>query len=163
MIQSVLSVFDNTIKALPFVQRYGGLVYRVELRDREGNAEYYPVSCSVTAQDCFETGKYKALAPDDKYTSVLFWDQITPVSIAYKSPKVYRATATVRLVGWFNLNRLGITSCDGFDAVLIYSLITGKGLSVSTPIKAGSIRLEFEEVEIKGPDIFSRYSYKGLE
>src|SRR5690606_36621663 len=72
-------------------------------------------------------------------------------------------TATVRLVGWFNLNRLGITTCDGFDAVLISSLITGKGLSVSTPIKAGSNRLEFEEVEIKGPDIFSRYSYKGLE
>lgn len=114
------------ITPLSFVDRYAGIVQTINIavdnQTDKGEIKRYPVACDVTARDCVNTGIYQELTPDDSKKSVIYWEEIQPMSnsgfTATKTFHEKRFKGTARLVVWMNLAKLGIANCnDAFFAI----------------------------------------------
>ena len=108
-----------SIASLPWIGKYGGVVQKLVKDSVNTNDQRvkvtYPVSCNVLGRDCANIGAYEDLVPNDKYRTVVYWEEISPMSqngvsntkrFGYK-----KAQGTYRLVCWFNLLKLGENGC----------------------------------------------------
>lgn len=169
MVNEIIELLRTDIEALPFVQRYGGLVTTLEHETGSGR-EAYPVSCNLSHADCFAAGKYKNLAPDTRMTSVFYIEQIGDVSMQeakegrFRRAKGIRHSVNIRIVGWLNLNKLGITDCDSIGPIVNQTLhkVSRTVNHMDTPFKAHDISFVSDGMEEKTPAIFSRYTYDDM-
>tara|TARA_R100001463_G_scaffold6570_1_gene21347 strand:- start:142 stop:804 length:663 start_codon:yes stop_codon:yes gene_type:complete len=117
------SLIKDDLQNLSFVDRYGGIVKPVEIKQQTTTGttkSIYPVSTNVNNKDCFNNGFYQHLIPDDSKKSIMYWELINPMQNIGMTPRVnkfnnirYRGTA--RLVVWLNLKELGFTITPPLD------------------------------------------------
>ena len=126
------------LKALTQVDKYAGMVRTIYQRVDNGTEnspiKRYPVACDVQNPDCANTGVYDELIPDDKYNSLVYWEEVSPMknngySSSQKDFYNKTFTGTARLVFWGNLAALGLEDCNGLFYALpdIEKILTKKG------------------------------------
>lgn len=141
------------IEALPFIERYGGIAYPLTHNFGGDTLKTFPVSQSLTAQQCFDQGKYVNLVPDDRYKSVAYLEGITsPAQIGFTDAKkgVAKITQNGKLVVWLNLQKLGITNpadiglmaLAAVDALQAVYAVTYAGVHGRMEVTAANIRLD---------------------
>lgn len=169
MINQIIEAIEPALKALTWVDRYGGIV-RTAIRitpDEEGDffEESFPVSCDTTGADCFNTDSYLELVPDDSKKSVSYFEDS---GLNYQgSGRAKRAsvifTGSVRFVTWFNCRMIGIDTCD------IHPYIIGDLVRIfnqkfdnfqASQIRFLRIKFELDEIESKSPGPFTEYAYE---
>ena len=166
MINAVLELIKSTITEKPFVERYGGLVIRVNNESSNGRPCYFPVSCNVEAAQCFEQGRFLDLMPNSEYSSLFYWECIKDLTLQSagsrkNNEQVHRGT--IRLVGWLNLVKLGWAGeCDRAEKVayeLLRDIEAGNRYTMASPFIGSSVDMCFSSLVCRDPAIFSKYSY----
>jgi hypothetical protein len=166
------NILSPEIKALSFVDRYGGVVQTLtqEIDDGTPNPKVksYPVSCyvDVTEKDCANTGMYQNLVPDDSKDSVVYWEVITPMQNAGKTKlndfHTRKFKGVARLVVWMNIAKLGGTDCrTPFFALAPLEKILSKQLKISGGDYDGSqLWIQPKGMVLNNEQtIFGKYSY----
>jgi len=113
------NLISSDILALPFVDKYAGIVRTVTLGVGDGvtsTDKKFPISCDVTPADCNNPASFQDLVPDDSKKSVIYWEELQPMQVVgYTPTKDYfnrKMQGTARLVVWLNLAKLGQTNCN---------------------------------------------------
>jgi len=166
MVRLIEQTLKPLILDLGFVGQYGGLAIPVNIRD-EGESgivsRIFPVSCYLSASDCFETGKYNDLVPDDRYASVAYFEQRGGSTVSTDGPKrrEWLFTEEMRFVCWLNYARLGLDDCRGSERFAIAALSKFFGVNdVSVDGLEGRLNIRRARIVPKShQEVFGRYSY----
>jgi hypothetical protein len=120
MIQTAINaILSPKIAALGYINQYGGLVRTARrqnfIQTEDGQvietvADVFPVSCSTTFTECWQEGKYMALAPNSALASVAWIERLSPVGVEADT-RDGSLSASLRLVVWLNLPMMGQTGC----------------------------------------------------
>lgn len=184
MLRSLIEVLRPDIIKLPFVERYGGLAYPVQKQmegyDEDGNTsdlvQTFPISSDLYGENCFDTGRYRDLIPDDSVASIFFFEDQSGLrkspssSIASKrrvGRKIYQYhdyVGTVRLIGWLNLPKLGIDITEG-GVQIVNSLMKFLNLeykNIQDPFPIHRIKFNVTSQEVKSSSIWDRYSFENV-
>lgn len=166
MVRLIEQAFASDVQALAFIERYGALARPTELYIPAGAQsllKVFPVSCDISATDCFETGKYSQLVPNDAYKSVCWFEQNgdAPTQLSGAKAKVATATQNMRFVCWLNLKKLGYDDCKGTTR---FELAVIKALSGSRSFTVDGItgRIDVVSTSVIQQDrarVFGRYSF----
>lgn len=153
----------DLIEPLSFVDKLTGLVRAVVISEETEagkKRKSFPVACNVSAADCTNTSNLKELCPDDSKKSVMYFEENGGSQLIGFEKGNFKYRAQLRLVGWLNLPKLGVTSCSWSAAAVLniinvmpldYFNITGKPY---TRCKITGLN----EVN-KSAAIFSKYTY----
>jgi len=135
----------------------------VRRNDSGTTSRNFPVSCSLSDTECFETNKYKDLVPDDQKAGIAYLEQRSGAQYNITGPKqkVIEGRETIRLVCWLNYPKLGLSDCKEetrFVLAALNALVGRHDFTVDgvkgmiNIIKGRVIANDFRE-------IFGRYSY----
>lgn len=135
MLDKVLSLYEEKISSLPWVERYGGLA-RIYERTNEENTEVFPISYSLNPETCSEE-RLKQLIPDDSYLSLVYFEQLSSITtskrtISRKRSKMTYSTS-VRFIAWVNMPSLGIENTDDSSYLLFPSFAKAIESRVTIP------------------------------
>lgn len=159
------------ITALSWVDRYGGVVQTfkdVTGMNTEGDAviKRFPVSCAVNQADCNNNQFYQALVPDSSKSSIVYWEVISGMSDSGQQQStevIRRLQGTVRLVGWINKDRLGLTGCNSAaDAIMsLWAIIKRKRIVKLTtpPYDNSTLYFRVSQEVNRDANIFGNYDY----
>lgn len=163
MTNEISDILKNQISELPFIDRLAGLVRPVTINEETDSGKKrksFPVACNVSAQDCVTSGKYQDLVPNSSRKSVIYFEEAGGTRMTGIERNEINFTSTVRLVGWLNLKKMGLTDCN-WSATAILQII--KELSVLLQPHNSGMFLHVKITEIseaeKSNAIFSKYSY----
>lgn len=175
MIGSVIKQLGDQLEALDWVEVYGGLVQTMRIRQGEAENEVYnvfPISCDVSEADCVSDQRYQDLVPNDSKRSILYFETLNglqdvgPQKIGRGSTNRFRRVfrGAVRLVGWLNMQRLGVDECYGADmAVRSIIKMLNNEYNVFPPgslFENGEIDFTIQRIVPKDHKvIFGRYNY----
>ena len=170
LIDTLLSPSINTIQ---WVDRYAGLVQTIYREEAAANGKTvvkkFPIGCDVTEKDCNNIGIFQDLAPNDKYKSVVYWKEVTPMQNKGKTSTGNRFErkfmGVARLVCWVNKRKLGLDACSSLAAAVVEleNIITTK-----VKIPGGVFGGRQLWIEPKGQPkkdiktIFGKYDYNEL-
>lgn len=178
MINEIVKLISPKIIALPWVERYGGLV-RTAVRqvnvnvaeDREDRPiwqrQAYPVSCEVSGTDCWDNGRYMDLLPNEGVKSIVYFEELTGMTFngldaTYPGRvKVQNWTGEVRLIAWINQPALGMNECSisaDIAGSLLNALMSNGGKLTGHPWQA-YVKMEVIGQEPKTNGLFARYTY----
>ena len=167
MINSIIGELKDKLTALSWVERYGGLVQSVNKVEVIGEQQQrviktFPVSSTTSGKECWEGGKYQALVPNSNYSSVVYFEQMNPltsIEISGIKKGIQSLRARVRLVAWMNLPKLGFSDLRTDLAAM--QLITAVNGVYQPTGDLSNIRGKFEFLEMpeRSAAIFSRYTY----
>jgi hypothetical protein len=167
MINYIISELNDQILTKDVSERVGGLVMPVQIRQEGGGILTVPISHDVDGAECWETGKYKDLLPNDRYKTVTFWEQrsdAAPIDNGfYDSKKKFRyLSVDLRLVCWVNLKELGYTDLnvtDRIQATILEAVWNSNGQYL---IDETDYKIRFEVMHQRTvnrqPGIFDAYS-----
>ena len=166
MIRLIEQTLKPLVEAMGYVGQYGGIAKPVVIPMETENGtinRVFPVSCYLSAFDCFETGKYNDLVPDDQYASIAYFEQRGGATITVDGPKRNRwfFTEQLRFVCWLNYPKLGIGDCLGperFALQFLSNILTVHEMSVD----GLTGRVNITRASIVDRDhrkIFGQYSY----
>lgn len=171
MIRLAIETLKPKISTLPFIERFGGLSQMVTA-DFEGTGKAFekksfPVSCDMSASECYEQGKYKNLVPNEMYKSVSYFEHFTSVnnSESKHGQGIWEANTSVRFVCWLNMRKLGIDDCKGtslLELAVLNALVGVHDIDVDG-VKG---RLTIRTAKIIPHDyrqIFGKYSYSNKD
>lgn len=167
------SILSAEIIALPFVDRYGGVVQTMQIEIENGTdnppVKRYPIACDVVGKDCNNTGIYQDLVPDDSKNSVVYWEAIQPMQnvgpTSYKDYHTRKFRGVARLVVWMNIARLGGTGCNtAFFAIAPLEKILSKKLkALSGEYEGSQIRIQPKGMVAHNVNaVFGKYDYPKL-
>lgn len=151
------------IATLPFIDRLAGMVRPVTIKTEQQTGSFtkqiFPVACNVSAADCINQGKYQDLVPNDSKKSVIYFEENGGSVVIGKERNNFQFRAGIRIVGWLNLGKLGVTGCSWSSvAVLqILSKLPQGYFNLNNTYTKCRIASVFEAE--KSPAIFSKYSY----
>lgn len=116
MIQKVIESFTQKLcnpELFCWIERYGGLATTVKQPSDGTNQKCsYPVSCSVKNKECWENQLYLNLVPDDKYKSIVYFEEVGASQIVDVKKGACVFKQKVRLVFWVNMLQLGYDQCS---------------------------------------------------
>lgn len=170
MIQTAIQAILPKLQQLDFVGNVSGLVVPITKQtvicDNEGRetivSDTFPVACSMTADDCFKNGKYELLLPDSRRNSIFFFEELSGAKLVDTGVKgnTLKFTASVRLLGWLNLQKLGIDDCgkSGYFSIKTLCAIRGK-CDLPSPFTNSWVNFELIKTVVKSPSIFSKYTF----
>lgn len=173
MIDLLVSHLNTRIEAIPWVDRYGGLVRTFEtlepITETASRPKRFPVSCNVTAKECYEKGKFYDLAPNTAYKSVVYIEQRSGLGMslaAVSRGRIAIITADLRVVAWLNGPKLGVDSCllATNAAMEMIRAVNVDMKRLTTPFiiqrlqftPAGALRTDPQSV-------FDRYTYRDMD
>lgn len=164
MIVGIGDIVIDKINTLPWLDKYAGIVKNLSYLsvDKEGKKvkKTFPASCRMTWEECEagqDTGRYKDLIPDSSKKSLLYLED-KGVRFLRKEGRRYVWRASMNMVGWLNLPKLGSTSCS-------YSSIALTGILSKlpeTPFNVGNyqmIQINAVGQEPKTNNPFAKFSY----
>ena len=177
MINQIIDSIRADIEALPWVERYGGLTFRIGVQRPLGNEEVstsiVPVSRYLNTKNCEEEhDRYFFLVPDERHKSIVYFEQIgnttftTPThSTGTRYRNVITGSQNLRLVVWLNLGAMGTDDPGQADHVAadLWGLVDGKKydkLDVSPAFPAFKIKWQVNTQVQKSLAIFSGLSYE---
>jgi hypothetical protein len=162
---------------MEWIDRYAGLVQSIS-RDvpvqvdgdyQIGTTETFPIACDVDQAQCWESGTYLDLVPNDRYKSVAYWEDLTGLQYAGQVVRfagnrhLYGYEAKLRLVVWVNAKKMGLTGCDMMGPIIQDAIRVINGISkkdITSPIKVKRLNLTFDGTVVKDHrSIFGSYSY----
>ena len=158
MTGALAAILRTYLQGLPFVDRLAGLVRTVTITGEDGKRKAFPVACNVTNADC-TAGRYQDLVPDSSRKSVMYFeDGGTVLTGLLKGDPQLRST--IRLVGWLNLKKMGLTDCD-FATTAITNIIKNLPWTEFNSPANGFVRVKLTGLNVleKSSAIFSRYTY----
>lgn len=182
IIERILSYFADEIKALNFVEVYGGVarLHREKVViDPKLNLEQFkfmPISCAIDGDVApgKRVQRFRELSPNDKYKSILYWEVSQPFtdqggfrsdrrSAANEKQRVMKGRA--RLIGWLNLQKLGVTACNSAaDAIFALLPVLHRRLQYPTiPIENAEVEIKVISEVAREFSIFSKYSYSPMQ
>lgn len=164
MTNDFANLLDSYIAELPFADKHAGLVRTVTTREQANDTKTkissFPVACSASAVDCAAPGKLKELCPDSSKKSVIYCEENGGTTFLGFEHNNLKFRCNIRVVGWLNLNKLGITSCS-WSAIAILNIIAALPAVPFNYIGKPYTRckvVSISEAE-KSAAIFSRYTY----
>lgn len=162
MIGSILQILGEDIKALAWVERYGGLVKTYT----NHNKQTFPISCEVSEADCRSDQRYQDLIPNDNKKSILYFEELgslTDQGKDNKHTKRRKFVSEVRLVGWLNLQSLGLTACNASDEAirsLLPLLLKEDHIISGGLLDGGVLNTRISKIPPKQHEqIFAKYNY----
>lgn len=159
MTNAIADILNIYISTLPFADRVAGVIKPVTFVTGTADKpvkKTIPVACNVSQPDCI-SGKYNDLVPNSKYKSIIYWEDNGTVTNA-NNPRDFNFTASLRLVCWINLKKVGKTDCD-VSALAITNILN---TIPTSPFNSGiytRIRATVDREIIKTSAIFSKYTY----
>lgn len=178
MINQSIQSIQSVITGIGLFERYGGLVRTAAKDVTIGEAangmpitrqKRFPVSCSVTSQECWESGKYKALVPDTSKKSVAYWEELAGFSVVETTQSYVKMEASARFVFWLNIPALNLAGTEG-GACSIAHAVKLQVLSalhekefpfVSLALtKDGKTRFRLKSNPVPDARLFDRYTYR---
>lgn len=164
MNKEIALVIANKIKDLPFIDVLAGMVKSVTTEqpsDASTKRVVFPVAYEIVKPEATEcTSKSRDLVPNSKKKSIIYFEDFGANPTSGGRPGKPMFQSTIRLVAWFNRNRLvgdQYANISTFCQSAIIGLLTGKN-----PINTGNFqRLTFSANRLPPQDagIFSRYTY----
>lgn len=161
MIRSIIKQILPDIQALNFADLVAGVVTQAtqNIMDK-GNAvakKIFPIyENSPTA--C-QNGDYSILTPDEKYKSIIYFEEINSSVVAQTNYEIKMST-DVRLVAWFNLKKINNTVNSDTLLRLIMQAIPEQVAGFN---EIENIKIKFNGIENKTPTVFSNYTYDEAE
>jgi len=174
MLNQIITSISPLIQSLPFVERYGGLVQVIEKKQlvSEELQIYetikFPITCNADAT-CFHANMYAPIVPNSMYKSVFYFEELQSMRYTEtEGPKnsVVCYEGKIRLVGWLNLQKLGIEgcqyACDAYACILAkqFGLIGMHDMPL--PYEKAKFAIGYPNIVPKTPAIFSKYSYNDI-
>ena len=180
----IKEIFDPIFAAISpnWIDRYGGLVEVWEqekvIDPEKGTTriEKIPISCDVDQASCNEpNAKYKHLVPDQSKTSIVYWEEITPMTFqgflsngGFSARNWQKWTGRARLVVWLNAAKLGIGEQNNnyvcnwewpfLDQLL--KLVSTNGKFLTGDFTGGLYNVEVNNIVPNGvKQIFGKYTY----
>lgn len=154
-------------QALPFVERYGGIAHALTAKfpaaDNTLTTATFPVSTALSAEECFNRGKYVNLVPNDAYKSVCYFEGLN--SAARVTPdgpqaKIADVQQTVRFVCWLNMKALGYTDFEDVGLMALAAVKTFSGLhAINIDGKIGRLLVSSLRVILDRQAVFGQYTY----
>ncbi len=165
MLNEIANCLGKKIKALPFIERYGGLVRTVEktitVDPTIGLTKKirFPVSCNADPS-CFQQEMYQPIVPNSAYKSIFYFEggKIQPIGRSGTKLSQMKYRAVLRLVGWVNLAKLGLANCDDLGKV-IKCVLNGDILGTCKVSDSTKATVGMPTICESDPSIFSKYSY----
>lgn len=168
MLEKAIELIRPKLTRLCWVELYGGLTQLI--RDPECPEDqiintYYPVTCSTNFNytECKLSGRYKALVPDSKYASLLYFEEIEDYTITNYMKDADYYTVKARLMIWVNLKKLGYDICSVKHLVIpsIKGAITGRYRG--DDIDVTSVKVVKVHSHENTAKYWSRYRWKEVE
>lgn len=165
MIDKIIDSISPTLTDIPWVERFGGIVRRATRIIGDSPETFveqaFPVSASVTNKDCWENGKYADLVPDDKYKSLMYFEQRGPIVVKQGYQDGYISmSAPLTIVCWLNLPRLGFSQANEspiFEAEIIKKIYFKKFEVAALKISNGKFTID--ALAARDENIFRKYTY----
>lgn len=168
MIEQILKQLEPRVMCMPFIERFGGLV-RIARKTFINNIgmsyeKVYPVSSTIRETDCWDKGLYTDLMPNEKYKSVSYFEQISPVIITNSDlgSNYFKAETNVKFVCWINLKKLGIERPDtqAFEYSFFKEFFGGSTALMGNYEFATRVNIKPTKVGSKSENPFAGYSYE---
>jgi len=170
MTADLAEILKYYIKDLPFIEpdRLAGLVKVAQKENKDGKIERYPLGYNLNQAECEKTGTYTMLIPDPAYKSIFYFEDLTGVRFVKFDPSfnAIKYTATLRLIGWLNTEKLQLLY-DSASAIVTHHII--HKLPVLQAKNAVVIHQKYKHYQfIKvtgittvpvGVNLFERYTY----
>lgn len=115
MIRAICQYLKEVIATKDYAEVVAGLAVPFEERDAKGKTITYPVDCGVLGADCTD-GLYTALIPNSEKASLFYFEEVEAPKLIEVGTRLNRYQAIIRMVGWLNLDKLGlepIANCQG--------------------------------------------------
>lgn len=175
MINTICQTLKTQAAELDFTERLAGLVRPVrrridanapDKRYKQTREFIYPVAMDVTGTECWESGKYAELLPNDMYKSVLYFEQRGDMTLnaagSSRADKTKEFQLDVRAVCWVNLVKLGATNVEFTDRMaltLMDKILENQGVYTITDDNYNSLFLEVSLIRqpLRSPAIFAGY------
>lgn len=157
MIEPIIARLSENLKALPFIERHGGLVRtarRVNYIDGLPFEEVFPVAMDVEG-NCFENGKYLDLAPNSALKSVSYFEQRGQVDVD-ETDQFYVFNAPVSFVCWMNMKKIGSQTQIGYVFEGMALDVLNQDININ---KYHGIQIYIEGLHPKNEGIFQKYNY----
>lgn len=164
----MISDIGNILKSyltLPFIDKLGGVVRVVTKSETDASGRIvrksFPVDCGVTNEDCL-AGRYVDLVPNSKYLSVAYFED-GGVTLDTQETRDFTFDASLKLVVWLNLKKLGKTACSNSAMAylsILKSFPTKYFNQTINGVPYSRIIITPEGQDIKSPQIFSQYTYE---
>lgn len=175
MIHQLVQPLSDIITGLPYVGRYGGIVKNATRTVQIGmtdqgmpifDLERFPVSCTVNGEDCFSSGRYLDLVPNDNFSSIFYLEEISGlnydgVETRLRNKAFHKFSSRLRLVGWLNLPKLGITDCNGSSLIVggLMKLLNRQYANLDVPMPIHQLEYRVLTQEPKQANPFEKYTY----
>lgn len=183
MIDLVANTLLQNIQALPFIDRYGGVVrpvaHRVETDEGVFVTKYYPIGNIKNGEFCGESGQTNIVEPNDQFKSVSYIEQVGGSTIQIDpalynaKQKFWRFTERFRFVCWLRFSQFtsdaeGTTpyvSTTRFEAEVMnaltgdYTIEAADNEGISGEMSVSPIRV----IESNPRDVFGKYDYQEKE
>lgn len=145
---------------LQFADKWAGLV--VPMRKMDGKIERIIPAAMPNLDNC-DNSDYIDLIPDSTKTSIMYVERIGDIELEPINKNYWMASANLRFVLWYNLNR--ITEGNYVDeGVIASNLLSWFPRSLHddlfTYVKSVNI---FVEGAITGAEIFQKYTYEEVK
>ena len=168
MIRTIIDQIKTAITSKPYVERFGGVVMPVTRFDEvdEGMVlrQTFPISPQVTGLQCWEQGRYHDLVPNDQYKSIFYFEELDGMQTNSRrkvKDHMVEHRGRVRLVGWMNLQKLGIENEYNVAERIAFQLagdIEGT-YQLSAPLSKAMATIVPIGIQPKSSNIFDRYTY----
>ena len=171
MYSYLLEEIKANLDALPYLERYGGLIKKGYLNTSEG-VKIYPVGCDVTNKDCVNNKSiYQQMVPNDKLKSIAYFEEVQPLVPVANFPNGSNNRNQQKLVGklaftfWGNKKNLGLQPCEDVEIYaphLIAIIQTMRRVVLTAgPLAGAQYDIAFSGFQRKDKDlIFSPFNFK---
>lgn len=169
MNRTIAQYLKERITTKHYAEVVAGIVTPVKVT-RAGKIVTYAVDCGVEGQDCDDNGsnpQLQLLVPDKEKKSIFYFEDPSGVELVKVEGQWRHMRCTLILVGWLNLNALGLPSSDGCSGCTwsyrIYSdilkLLPKPGSNIGTDCPLVDVNVEFKRQLPRNSEVFTRYTF----
>jgi len=150
----------NLASNIPFIDKWAGLVKPLRKKVQQID-KIFPVAIN-TPVNC-DQNDYTALVPDSSKRSIVYVEQVGSAQVETITSNYEHMTATIRLVVWYNLDRITDGAYVSEDKLVDQILDwLPKRLSDSLFVGAKQVHLLPTGV-VYGTDVVSQYTYNEIK
>lgn len=160
MIRTIVKQIVPYISALNFADLTAGVVTVATKNQMSENGtvnKIFPIY-ENTPDEC-NGGDYLVLIPDEKYRTIIYFEELSN-TITTQTNHEIKISSDIRLIGWFNLKKIGASVTSDVLLRLIAQAIP-ETLADFSDIE--NIRVTLTGIPNKAPALFSQYTYNEAE
>lgn len=158
---AIAEILKNYISGLNFIDKLGGLTKVIEITQDDEAKTINKVPGDYSAnQHTTDKNTYQTYQPDMSKKSVIYFEG-EGIALDSHESRYINLTSSLKLVAWFNLERINKTLNSATQLMLLLMNAIPKSFpNQSNILKA---RVIFQGQDPKSPDIFSKYNYNEAE